>query len=124
MARVGGMLHVMLPLSAIDTAKAENNPAMFVDTGVPKLFLDCYKEGAQKPRLVVKVACGASVHNDAESDRFQIGKRNFIIFRKLLWKNGVLPHAHDVGGRNSRIMTLDIESGEVSVKSCGNTTVL
>lgn len=123
-ARVGGLLHVMLPLSTIDTAKAMETPAMFVDTGVPKLFLDCYKEGGQKSRMIVKVAGGASVHSDAESDRFQIGKRNFIMLRKLLWKNGVLLHAHDVGGVHSRTMTLDIESGEVAVKSCGDTKVL
>ena len=35
MACVGGLLHVMLPLSAIDPVKAERNPLMFVDTGFP-----------------------------------------------------------------------------------------
>src|SRR5919109_4013944 len=61
-AKVGGLLHVMLPLSTIDPAKAAENPSMFVDTGVPQLFISCYKAGAQKHRLVVKVAGGASVH--------------------------------------------------------------
>ena len=32
-ACVGGMLHVMLPLSTIDPNKAAANPYMFVDTG-------------------------------------------------------------------------------------------
>ncbi len=35
-AGVGGMLHVMLPMSTIDPAKAQDNPCMFVDTGVPE----------------------------------------------------------------------------------------
>ena len=53
---VGGMLHVMLPQSNVDPSKAAENPYIFVDTGVPKLFLDCYQEGAEKQRLIVKVA--------------------------------------------------------------------
>ena len=123
-AQVGGLLHVMLPLSTIDPAKAKDNPCMFVDTGVPRLFLDCYKAGAQKQRVVVKVAGGASVHPNEEEDLFQIGKRNFVMLRKLLWKNGVLLKAHDVGGSHSRTMSLDITTGTVSLKIQGNTVSL
>lgn len=123
-ARVGGLLHVMLPLSTIDSEKAKANPCMFVDTGVPKLFIDCYKAGAQKQRLVVKVGGGACLHGSDDDDYFQIGKRNFIMLRKLLWKNGVLLNAHDVGGNESRTMSLDIETGEVTIKANGSTTVL
>ena len=121
---VGGMLHVMLPQSNIDPSKAAENPYMFVDTGVPKLFLDCYQEGAEKQRLIVKVAGGASVHGDESKDQFQIGKRNFVMLRKLLWKNGVLLKAHDVGGTHARTMTLNIETGEVTLKIRGETTHL
>lgn len=121
---VGGLLHVMLPLSTIDPAKATENPAMFVDTGVPRLFLACYQAGAQKQRLIVKVAGGASVHGDEVDDHFQIGKRNFVMLRKLLWKNGVLLQAHDVGGTHSRPMTLTIGNGEVSLKTHGSIAIL
>jgi chemotaxis protein CheD len=123
-AHVGGLLHVMLPLSTIDPAKATENPSMFVDTGVPRLFLACYQAGAQKQRLIVKVAGGASVHSTEVNDHFQIGKRNFIMLRKLLWKNGVLLQAHDVGGTHSRTMTLAIGNGEVSLKTHGGITIL
>ena len=37
-AGIAGLLHVMLPESAIDAAKAASTPAMFVDTGVPAAF--------------------------------------------------------------------------------------
>lgn len=123
-AHVGGMLHVMLPLSTIDPSKAAENPSMFVDTGVPRLFLGCYKAGAQKQRLIVKVAGGASVHSNADEDHFQIGKRNVVMLRKLLWKNGVLLKAHDVGGTVSRTMMLDINTGDVSLKINGDTIAL
>lgn len=123
-AHVGGMLHVMLPLSTIDPSKAAENPSMFVDTGVPRLFLSCYKAGAQKQRLIMKVAGGASVNSNTDEDHFQIGKRNFVMLRKLLWKNGVLLKAHDVGGTLSRTMMLDINTGDVSLKVKGDTITL
>ncbi len=116
---VGGLLHVMLPSSTIDPAKAIENPCMFVDTGLPRLFLDCYKAGAVKQRLVVKVAGGACVNGDSDNDYFQIGKRNFVVLRQLLWKNGVLIKAHDVGGSCSRTMSLEVATGRVSVRSNG-----
>jgi len=119
-ARVGCLLHAMLPQSSIDPQKAADNPYMFVDTGVPELFRECYRLGGQKERLVVKVAGGSYAHNDEQDDYFQIGKRNFVVFRKLLWKNGVLLSAHDVGGRHSRTLSLDIDTGAVLLKVNGS----
>lgn len=114
-ARVGGLIHIMLPLSSVNPEKAQTNPLMFVDTGVPLLFKNCYKAGANKERLIVKVAGGASL-NHHEDDQFQIGKRNFTMLRKLLWKNNVLLNAYDVGENFSRTMSLNIGSGEVLLK--------
>jgi chemotaxis protein CheD len=104
-ARIGGMLHAMLPEST-------------------RLFRDCYKLGAEKPRLVVKVAGGATSKANLEDDYFQIGKRNFIMLRKLLWKNSVLLKSYDVGGNNSRTLSLEIESGQVLVRSNGTVRAL
>ena len=117
-AAVGGLLHVMLPLSSSDPEKAARTPAMYVDTGVPLLFRTCYELGGDKRRMVVKVAGGAST-SAVEDDVFQIGKRNFVVLRKLLWQNGVLLASHDVGGRESRTMSLTIGSGEVTIKANG-----
>ncbi len=122
-ARVGGLLHVMLPMSTIDPQKAQTRPFMFVDTGLPLLFKECYSLGARKNRIIVKVAGGANLQSDLK-DRFQIGKRNFVILRKLLWKNGVLIKSQDVGGSCSRTMSLDIGSGEVLIRTSGTMTKL
>jgi chemotaxis protein CheD len=118
-ACVGGLLHVMLPLSTIDLVKAERNPFMFVDTGVPKLIVECFRAGAQKQRLEIMVAGGANSQNGDRNDLFQIGKRNMIMLRKLLWKNGLLLKSHDVGGSNSRTMSLEIGTGKVMIRSVG-----
>lgn len=117
--RVGGLLHAMLPDSTVDPEKARERPLMFVDTGVPMLFRACYALGAMKPRIEVKVAGGASVNNLSSSDMFQIGKRNFLMLRKLLWKNGVLITSQDVGGSASRTMSINISDGVVIVRSNG-----
>jgi chemotaxis protein CheD len=116
-ACVGGLLHVMLPLSTIDPAKADRNPFMFVDTGFPRLLIECFKAGAQKQRLEIRVAGGANSQHRGENDFFQIGKRNFIILRKLLWKDELLLKSYDVGGSNSRTMSLEISTGKVTIKS-------
>ena len=117
-ARVGGLLHAMLPLSSLDAGKARANPALFVDTGVPALFRACYALGASKSRLVVKVAGGAAAGAPGAPDQFQIGRRNLLTLRQLLWKNGVLVQAQDVGGhQRSRTMALDVGDGTVSLKS-------
>ena len=124
-AGVAGMLHVMLPTGTIDPQKMADKPAMFVDSGVPLLFKECYKLGAKKERMQVKVAGGAHAGACEEDDRFQIGKRNMVALRKLLWKNGVMIHAHDTGGvQTSRTMWVDVTSGEVTLKINGSESKL
>ena len=59
--KVGGLLHYMLPESSIDGAKAEKNPYMFADTGIPNLFKESYRFGAKKQRMRVIVAGGAQI---------------------------------------------------------------
>jgi chemotaxis protein CheD len=124
-AGVSGLLHVMLPSSEIDPEKAKRNPCMFVDTGVPELFRACFRAGAQKERLIVKVAGGSFTGENDQADKFQVGKRNVLTFKKLLWKNGVILRAEDVGGqRVSRTVFLRVTTGEVVVKTNGRESTL
>ncbi len=114
-AGVGGMVHVMLPLSKADPEKAQHKPAMYVDTGLQWLLNEVYKLGAQKDNLEIIVAGGASMKREEGDDYFKIGKRNFTTLRKLLWKNGFMIAKQDVGGHNSRTMTLSIADGIVTI---------
>ncbi len=109
-ASVGGLLHVMMPEGRMNPAKAQANPYMFVDSGVPAFFRELYRAGGLKKRLAVKVAGGANVNNIG-NDRFRIGKRNYIILKKLLWKNSVLIDAEDTGGTTARTLYLEVGSG-------------
>ena len=114
-AGVGGLLHVMLPLSKADPEKAKRKPAMYVDTGLAQLLGVCYDMGATKDNIIISVAGGASMKRNDSDDYFKIGKRNFTTLRKLLWKNGFMIEKQDVGGNNSRTMALRVSDGLVTV---------
>ena len=116
-AKVGGLLHYMLPESALDTKKAQNKPFMFADTGIPRLFKACYQLGADKKRMIVKIAGGSQIMDP--TGRFNIGKRNYAALRKIFWKNNVLIDAEDVGGNCNRTVWLNVDSGEVTLKVSG-----
>lgn len=117
-SQVGGLLHVMMPLSNVNPSKAKSNPFMFIDTGVPAFFKEAYAAGASKARMVVKVAGGANVQG-LGNDTFAIGKRNHTILKKMLWKNNILVEAEDVGGQYARTMYLDIGDGHVWLSTGG-----
>lgn len=114
-AQVGGLLHFMLPDSGLDRAKAQHNPYMFADTGIPLLFHAAYELGAEKHRLAVTVTGGAQML-DQPLD-FSIGRRNYLMVMKIFEEAGVLVRAEDVGGPLSRSIRLDIGTGTVSLRS-------
>jgi chemotaxis protein CheD len=115
--KIGGLLHVMLPDSKINTDKAGSTPFMFVDTGVPRLFHAVYNLGASRQRIVIKVAGGAKLLD--EQGVFSIGERNFQALTALLARNGHAIQARSVGGLSSRTLRLDLATGKVTIKSPG-----
>jgi chemotaxis protein CheD len=116
-SKVGGILHYMLPEAKIDAVKAKKNPYMFGDTGIPLLFKESYKLGANKNRLKVKVVGGAQILD--QNGLFNIGKRNYLILRKLFWKDNVMIDFEDVGGNVNRTLKLEINSGNTILKVSG-----
>lgn len=115
--KVSGLLHYMLPESAIDTNKAEQNPFMFADTGIPRLLDAVKAAGADGKRMVVRLTGGAQVLDS--QGVFQIGKRNYLAARRILWKAGILIAAEAVGGEVSRTTRLDAATGRLWVREGG-----
>lgn len=115
--RAGGLIHCMLPLSKIDLNRAAERPYMFTDTGVPLLIGALLDLGAEKRRLIAKVAGAAQLLDNSNS--FNIGERNQVVLRKLLWKNKILIAAEDTGGTVARTMTLDLNTGSTTLRSGG-----
>ncbi len=115
--KVGGLLHYMLPESSLDAQKAQQNPCMFADTGIRALLHAVTASGGQPRRMVVRLAGGAQVL-DSEGV-FQIGKRNYLAARKILWKAGILISAEAVGGEVSRTIRLDLSTGQMWIREAG-----
>lgn len=114
-AKVGGLLHYMLPESTISPDKAQSNPYMFADLGIPLLFKKAYTLGADKKRIVVKAAGAAQLMD--QKGVFNIGKRNHLALRKILWRNNVIIEKEDVGGFEGRTMKLEVATGKVLIKT-------
>lgn len=116
-AQVGGILHFMLPESGLDSDKAKMRPHMFADTGIPALFKAAYKLGAKKQRMKVIMVGGGEVLN--QSGFFNIGKRNIMASKKMLWKNNAMIDYEDVGKNVNRTIKLAIKNGDAWLKTSG-----
>ena len=114
-ARVGGLLHFMLPEASPDALQAGKSPYMFADSGIPMMFREAYEKGAQKRRMRVRVAGGARIMD--EGGIFNIGQRNCLAMRKIFWKAGIIIHGEETGGKSARTVRLEMSSGRFFLKS-------
>jgi len=116
--RTVGMVHVALPDSSIKPEKVATLPGYFVDTGIPALFEQMRRCGTKGPKgLIVKLAGGAQIMD--QNNTFNIGKRNALAAKKILWGFGLAPVAEDLGDNFSRTVTLAADSGVMTLSSPG-----
>jgi chemotaxis protein CheD len=113
--RIGGMIHIALPDSKVDPERARRLPGYFADTGLPVMIEEMKKRGAVRGSVWVKLAGGASVMDPGGF--FDIGKRNILAAKRILWGSSLGPVAEDTGGSLSRTVSLDISSGETTISS-------
>jgi chemotaxis protein CheD len=119
---IGGMLHYQLPASSMDAQRAKEAPFMFADTGLKILVDKLLSMGANKKRIQVKIAGGAAMENGPAG--FDIGKRNYLALRKILWQYGMFIDSEDIGGSFPRNLILNIADGAVVVKANGMRKVI
>lgn len=113
--RVGGLLHFMLPEAGqVRAAEADAQPFRYADTGIPLLFRAAYRMGADKRRLVVRLAGGAAVVNS--QGLFGIGKQNYAAVQRILRQAGVTVHGEDAGGTLSRTVKMEVGNGRLTVR--------
>jgi chemotaxis protein CheD len=115
-SHVAGLIHFLLPDSRINPQRAADQPATFADTGIPLVFQAAYKLGAAKRRLRVKLVGGAEIAGET-STTFNVGRRNLLAAKNMLWRNGVLIDCEDVGGRTVRTVHLTVDDGRVQITS-------
>ena len=121
-AKIGGMVHCLLPLSKSDPTKAQESPSTYVDSGVSLLLEKMFQEGASKETIIISVAGGGNMNDP--NNVFEIGKKNYTILKKLLWKNNLLIRGEHIGNSVSRTVSLDIATGITKVKFQGETIIL
>lgn len=116
--KVGGMVHYMLP----DSKQMKNNTniAKFGDTGIVELLQRVVKAGANRGRLVAKIAGGAKMFEvSGMSSVGNIGERNAIAAKEVLKQLGIRLVAEDTGLNYGRTVELHCETGEFYIKSVG-----
>ncbi len=116
---MSGMDHVALPDSTVAPDRAKSMPGYFADTGIPILIDAMKRAGAVNDHKgwVCKLAGGANVADP--NNAFQIGKRNALAIKKILWALGMGPLAEDLGGSFSRTVTLMPEQFSVKLSTPG-----
>lgn len=115
-ARIGGLIHCLLPSSIAAGEKRRNKPYMFVNSGVVRMVRELIELGAVRDRLVFKAAGCANMRGDV---LFNTGARNFEALLKLLDTNNVKLEASNVGGTIPRTLFLHLDTGRVVVRSLG-----
>jgi len=119
---IGGLLHYQLPSSTMNLGQAKQNPQMYADTGMKFLIDKMLAMGANEKQLQVKIAGGAAM--DAGPEGFDIGKRNYLAIKKVLWQHRMFIKAEDIGGNSPRNMYLDIADGTLKIKVNGSEKIL
>jgi len=114
-AQVGGLLHFLLPESKINLARAQTQPATYADTGVPLLLQEAFTRGALSSRTLVHLIGGAGIAGGGGT--FNVGKRNLLAARNLLWRHKLLIKGEEVGGTVARTVHMDVGPGRIRITS-------
>ena len=119
-ARIGGMLHALLPV-APEERGSHFNPHKYVDSGVSLLVAALLTQGGARPRLRAVLCGGAEMLTAPIVDEaFHIGGRNLSSAETALKRAGVRISRRVTGGREGRTVRLYICNGRVAVRSrCG-----
>ena len=116
--KIGGLAHIMLP----DSKQMRNNSniAKFADTGIEELIRRVTMAGANKRRLVAKIAGGAKMFEvKGVSGVGNVGERNAIASKAKLNQLGIPLLAEDTGLNFGRTVELYPETGDFYIKAVG-----
>ncbi len=117
--KIGGLVHIMLPDSK---AMRSNNSviAKFADTGIVELVRQLELMGANRSRLVAKIAGGATMFQvQSRSEIMKIGERNVSSTIKTLDSLKIKLLAQDTGANYGRTVTFFPETGEFHIRAVG-----
>lgn len=120
---VGGLLHVMLP----DHSIAKEGDASFVaakyaDSGLDEMIRVLVQQGAERSRMVVKIAGAAHmIRNATIPENRDISARNLTAVQEKLEALQIPLIASDVGEHYPRTVVFDPLSGALRILTPGKT---
>ena len=118
---IAGLAHIMLP----SRNERNANVKKYADTAIPQLVQDMERDGAQRGRIVAKIAGGSMMFKIAENSVMgEIGKNNIKKVREVLTEMGIRILAEDVGGDYGRTIDFYAEDGRLRVKSLGKPEII
>jgi chemotaxis protein CheD len=109
-----GMIHAVLPerLNGVDPHSPK-----FVTNGILGLLATMLEAGAERRRLVIKMAGGANMLlSSGLSNTFDIGTRNIEAAHRTFSQLGLPLRAEDVGGNLGRTVRLYVANGKATVR--------
>lgn len=115
--KVTGLAHIMLPDST--AIRNNTNPAKFADTGIQMLVDEMIKLGANKSRLVAKIAGGAKMFELTGASAINVGERNAEASRAKIKELGIKLIADDCGLNYGRTVEIYSETGDYLIKAVG-----
>ena len=119
LTKIGGLAHIMLPDSKAMMNGCQNI-AKFADTGIVELVNRMVRAGANRTRMVAKIAGGAKMFEVTGTDTIgSIGEKNALASKKKLRELGIRLLAEDTGLNYGRTVELHCDTGEYYIKSVG-----
>ena len=111
---IGGILHASFPSAEADPLRAKVAPALFVDSGIEHFIRDLVAAGANKERLVAKIAGGAN-HSQEDQQLFR-GEQNFTMVRASLMKHSIPIEGHAAGSTKPLTMVFYLSTGRTCLR--------
>lgn len=118
--RLSGLLHAVLPRWTSGMEPMDPASSKYVDSGIERLLATMVKEGANRHRLIVRIAGGANMLiAPGLKNSFEIGTRNIETARLTFQRLNMTVKAEDVGGNIGRTVRLYVADSRLTVRIIG-----
>jgi chemotaxis protein CheD len=116
--RLAGLLHAVLP--SHPNGRRDMN-SRYVDTGIEALLSEMEKAGADRKKLVIRMAGGANMLNaPGFSQAFNIGTRNVEAAMATFGGMRLRLASYEVGGTTGRTVRFYVCDGRMTIRTVGN----
>ena len=116
--KIGGLAHIMLPDST--AIRINSNIPKIADTGIEELVKQVVAKGANRSRLVAKIAGGAQMFAfQTKNDMVRVGERNVEATKKKLAQLKFPILAEDTGKNYGRTVIFYPETGDFVIRAVG-----